>query len=64
MAARNARRYRFIFHRTIPMVGVVARFHERMLVVDLRFDHKPVRVRVRRYLLRGSELHARQEVVA
>jgi len=64
MAAWNTRRYRLVQYRQIPMVGMVARIHKRMLMAHLRVHDKTVRVRVRRRLLRGSELHARQEVVA
>lgn len=64
MAARNTRRYRLIFDRPLPMVGLVARIHKRMPVAGDWDYHRTVRVRVRRPLLRGSELHTRQEVVA
>jgi len=64
MAAWNTRRYRLVQYRQIPMVGMVARIHKRMPVAGVWDYHQTVRVRVRRRLLRGSELHARQEVVA
>lgn len=64
MAARNTRRYRLILNRPLPLVGLVARIHQRMPMARIRVHHTTVRVRVRRTLLRGSELHTRQEVVA
>ena len=64
MAARNTRRYRLVLHRSIPVVGMVAGVHQRMLVGRVRDQHRTVRVFGGSDLLRGSELHARQEVVA
>lgn len=64
MAARNTWRHRIILHRSLPVVGMVARVRKRMPVAGVWDYHTPVRVRVRRRLLRGSELHTRQEVVA
>lgn len=64
MAVRNTGRYRIVFHRTLPVVGMVARLYERMPVARLRDHYEAVWVRVRRRVLRDSELHARQEVVA
>lgn len=64
MAARNTWRHRIVLHRSLPVVGMVARFYKRMPVAGVWDYHTPVRVRVRRRLLRGSELHTRQEVVA
>lgn len=64
MAARNTWRYRTVLHRKIPVVGMVARLHKRMPVAGVWDYHKPVRVRVRRDLLRSSEFHTWQEVVA
>lgn len=64
MAARNTWRHRIILHRSLPVVGMVARLHKRMPMAGVWDYHETVRVRVRRRLLRGSELHTRQEVVA
>lgn len=64
MAVRNTGRYRIVFHRTLPMVGMVASLYERMPVARLRDHHETVWVRVRRRVLRDSERHTRQEVVA
>lgn len=64
MAARNTWRYRTVLHRTLPVVGMVARFHKRMPMAGVWDYHTPVRVRVCCRVLRRSELYARQEVVA
>ena len=64
MAARNTWRHRIVLYRSLPVVGMVARLHKRMPMAGVWDYHETVRVRVRRHLLRGSELNIRQEVVA
>lgn len=64
MAARNTWRYRTVLHRKIPVVGMVARIHERMPMAGVWDYHETIRVRVRLDLLRSSEFHTWQEVVA
>lgn len=55
-------RYRTVQYRKAQVVGLVDRVRQRMSVVHLRGYHRTVGVRVRRYLLWGSQLLSRKKV--